>query len=73
MTYIRMALDEVNSARVPQQLLPNDVEKTENGNEEESDKNIDEYSGVGSIMGYMAPLGVEIDNRTTTSKKKKSK
>lgn len=58
--YIRLALAEANLARVPQQLLSPDQE-TENGNEDEGTEAVQEFSGVGSIMGYSAPLGMNPD------------
>ena len=57
MRYIRLALEEARLARVPQQLLSPDAD-SEDGSE---DEDVNEYSGVGAIVGYSAPLGVNPD------------
>jgi len=58
MRYIRLTLDEAHLARVPQQLMsPTDSEE---GSEDEAE-NVQEFSGVGAIMGYSAPLGMDPD------------
>lgn len=58
MRYIQMALAEAHPARVPQQLLsPTDSEE---GSQDEVE-NVQEFSGVGAIMGYSAPLGMDPD------------
>lgn len=60
-----MSLSEVRLARVPQQMLTPDLEE-----EQENDHQIiDEFSGVGSIVGYSVPLGTP----SLTGKQKKSK
>lgn len=58
--YIRLALAEAHLARVPQQLLSPDQE-TDNRDEDEGEEDVNEFSGVGSIMGYSAPLGMDPD------------
>lgn len=55
--YIRMAIDEAKLARVPNQLIEPDSEQDDDSNTEVD--NVDEYSGAGSIAGYVAPLGVD--------------
>lgn len=61
MRYIRLALAEAHLARVPQQLVTPD--STENGQEEDESatENVNEFSGVGAIAGYTAPLGMSPD------------
>lgn len=63
--YIRMALAEATQARVPNQLLSpiqNDQDgEAEDGNDEETTENVNEFSGAGSIAGYSAPLGMDPD------------
>lgn len=56
--YIKLIIKEVVvQARVPTQLLPpEETEDEESGKDSEGDA-IDEFSGVGSIAGYTAPLG----------------
>jgi len=76
MRYIKMIVREERQARVPQQLLSKDLEteKTnKDGNDGNKEESLDEYSGVGSIMGYVAPLGVSVDNRMSATKKKKKR
>lgn len=59
MEYIRLALREARLARVPQQLMPL---STESGTEEDgNEENVQEFSGVGAIAGYTAPLGMSPD------------
>ena len=61
MEYIRLALREARLARVPQQLmpLPAEIGTEEDGTEEQ--ENVQEFSGVGAIAGYTAPLGMSPD------------
>ena len=65
--YIRLALSEAGLARVPQQLLsPDTVKDAEDGEEEPKDMlrdegSVNEFSGVGAIAGYTAPLGMSPD------------
>lgn len=58
--YIRLALAEAHLARVPQQLLSPDQE-TDNRDEDEGEEDVNEFSGVGSIVGYSVPLGMDPD------------
>ena len=58
--YIRLVL-EVGNARVPTQLLdPSDEDDGKNDKDEVEDVN--EFSGVGAISGYTAPLGMSPDD-----------
>ncbi len=60
--YIRMAMAEANLARVPNQLSSPEKKEGGRGNEEEgTDENVNEFSGVGAIAGYSAPLGMDPD------------
>lgn len=58
--YVKLLLDEAKLARVPQQLIsPNkDNEET---NEVEEAESVNEFSGVGAVAGYSAPLGMNPD------------
>lgn len=57
--YIKEAIAETKLARVPNQLLS---PKEESGkNDDEAVENVNEFSGVGSIAGYTAPLGMDPD------------
>lgn len=56
--YIWLALSEdVGLARVPNQLMQPDGASSDAQDEE----GIDEFSGVGAIAGYSAPLGADPD------------
>lgn len=69
--YIRLALAEAHLARVPQQLLSPDQE-TDNRDEDEGEEDVNEFSGVGSIVGYSAPLGMDPDRlRRQKNRRKK--
>lgn len=59
MRYIRLALAEAHLARVPQQLVTPD--STDSGQDEAAAENVNEFSGVGAIAGYTAPLGMSPD------------
>ena len=62
--YIREAVAEAKLARVPNQLLAPKAEKGEEDDGEddgEADESVNEFSGVGSIAGYTAPLGMDPD------------
>ena len=62
MRYIRLAVDEARDARVPQQLVTADSDKDSGKDDsQEADQNVSEFSGVGSIAGYSAPLGMDPD------------
>lgn len=62
--FIRLVLKESSLARVPNQLLSPDGE----GNEEKGEPEeveaapVHEFSGVGSIIGYSLPLGMNPDD-----------
>ncbi len=58
--YIRLALAEVNLARVPQQLLSPGQEE-EQRDEDEGETGVEEISGMGAIAGHSAPLGTDPD------------
>lgn len=58
--YIREAVAEAKLARVPNQLLAPKAEKGEE-DDGEADESVNEFSGVGSIAGYTAPLGMDPD------------
>lgn len=73
MRYIRMAIAEVKLARVPNQLMsPEKADKGQTEGDDENVENIDEFSGVGAIAGYSAPLGMDSDRlgRKKNSRKK---
>ena len=62
---------ETHMARVPNQLMSPDVGDT---NDDEADESVNEFSGVGAIAGYSAPLGMDPDllgRKKNKSKKKK--
>lgn len=61
MRYIRLALEEARLARVPQQLISPDSDESDSKTEIGKDENVNEFSGVGAIVGYSAPLGVDPD------------
>ena len=54
--YIKLAMEEARSARVPQQLLE-PTEQKDGTTDEENEQDIQEFSGVGAIAGFAAPLG----------------
>ena len=59
--FIRLALSEAHLARVPNQLIdPDDQEEVGTSNEDEVEE-VNEFSGVGAIAGYSAPLGMDPD------------
>lgn len=63
-TYIRLAVNEVHLARVPDQLVSADSEE----GQQESDVNEFSAVGGGNIMGYTGTLG-----QTPKAKKNKHK
>ena len=69
--YIQAAVIEAKLARVPNQLMA--PEKEESGNEDETVESVNEFSGVGAIAGYTAPLGMDPDKlgRKKNSRKKR--
>jgi len=71
--YIRLAVDEARDARVPQQLVTADSEKNsgKNDDSQEADQDVNEFSGVGSIAGYSAPLGMDPDRLGRKKNKRK--
>ena len=71
MRFIRLALAEAHPARVPNQLVPDSVETEK---QDEGHEDINEFSGVGAIAGYTAPLGMDPDKlgrRKNASRRKK--
>lgn len=60
--FIRLALQETPLARVPNQLMTFDGEPAEKGEPEEVDAEQVQEMGVGSIMGYSLPLGMDPDD-----------
>jgi len=65
MRYITLALAEAKLARVPNQLVAADSESGSSNNDKEDEvtavEDVNEFSGVGSIVGYSAPLGANPD------------
>ena len=60
--YIQMALAEAPLARVPNQLVSPDAENGDGSADSDEEKdNVQEFSGVGAIAGYTAPLGMSPD------------
>ena len=58
--YIKLMIAEALDARVPQQLVKADSEKDNEQNDTKKvDQDVNEFSGVGSIVGYSAPLGAD--------------
>jgi hypothetical protein len=58
--YIRLVI-EARNARVPNQLL--DASDTESGEKEKDEvEDVNEFSGVGAVAGYTAPLGMSPDD-----------
>lgn len=71
--YIKMALDEQSNPRVPQQLVdPNGSEKEETEEEQGTD-NVQEFSSVGNIAGFTAPLGMSAADMQTPKPKQPKK
>jgi hypothetical protein len=69
--FIKLAIEEAHSARVPQQLLqPSDKEEGQ-GSDEEQD--VQEFSGVGAVAGFTAPLGSGPFGDAKASSKRKKK
>lgn len=68
--YLRMAVAEAKEARVPNQLVEPDSDDAKD--EVSADEQVYEFSGVGSIAGYTAPLGMDPDKlgRKKNSRKK---
>lgn len=58
--YVKLLLDEAKLARVPQQLISPDKDNEET-NEVEEAESVNEFSGVGAVAGYSAPLGMNPD------------
>ena len=70
--YIRLMVEEAHLARVPNQLVSSDT--SDAGQEDEgTTEDVNEFSGVGGIMGYTGPLGIDPDSlgRKKNSSKKK--
>lgn len=59
--YIRLALAESGLARVPNQLLSPNAESEQEEDKEDGIEDVQEFSGVGAIVGYSAPLGMSSD------------
>lgn len=60
MRYVKMVLESAKDARIPNQLVGNEDSETDKKKKEKQD--IDEFSGVGAVMGYSAPLGMNPDD-----------
>jgi len=60
--YIRLVVSETHMARVPDQLVSDDGtgQKRDQG-DEESGEEMDEFCGVGAVVGYTGPLGADPD------------
>lgn len=62
----------VETARVPQQLLPPDEDNGEvEVGDEVNDDEIKEFSGVGACSGYQAPFGANPDKLGRGKNKKR--
>lgn len=53
--FVRLTVEQ-HLARVPNQLVSDDDDEWS-----EDDNDVNEFSGVGSIAGYTAPLGMDPD------------
>lgn len=69
MHYLRLAVREAHLARVPNQLVSDSGQE----GDEDVDQDVNEFSGVGAIMGYSGPLGGESAEHPTASVGKKRK
>lgn len=69
--YIREAVKEAHLARVPDQLVSTDSEEGRSDIGDSEDVN--EFSGVGGIMGYTGPLGIDPDELGRKKNKPKRK
>ncbi len=73
--YIRIILDEIISEnpRVASQLVaePRNKNAKPVHDEEDLEKEIEEFSGVGAIQGFALPLGMSPDTPIAGSKKRK--
>jgi hypothetical protein len=58
--YVKLFLEETRLARVPQQLISPNKDNEETDEVEEAE-NVNEFSGVGAVAGYSAPLGMNPD------------
>jgi hypothetical protein len=58
--YVKLFLEEKRLARVPQQLISPNKDNEETDEVEEAE-NVNEFSGVGAVAGYSAPLGMNPD------------
>ena len=74
--YIMMLVAEARNANVPNQLLApngNSEEESVDGQEDmEEDDGLKEFSAVGAIAGYTAPLGMSGDALGRKKNKRKS-
>jgi len=69
--YIKTVLESVKDARVPNQLLDAPDSEKEKKDEVED---VNEFSGVGAIAGYTAPLGADpgaMGRKKNAAKRKK--
>lgn len=72
--YIRTVLESTGNAHVADQLV--NTKDSERSNKEEEENEIDdvnEFSTTGSIVGYMAPLGLDAQDMGVKKKTKRSK
>jgi hypothetical protein len=58
--YVRMVLESARDARVPNQLIEPDT-GSEDGKKRDEVEDVNEFSGVGAVAGYTAPLGANPD------------
>jgi len=66
--YLRLAIDESRNANVPTQLIePDSVDDNDKRNLDQ----VDEFSGVGAVAGYTAPLGMSPDKLGRKKNKKR--
>lgn len=68
--YVRFVLESAKDARVPNQLVGNEGTDQEDDDEAEDVK---EFSGVGAIAGFTAPLGYSAEDMQPNSSKKKKR
>jgi hypothetical protein len=54
-TYLKLFIESSGNANVPNQLIDSDDDEKKSNKDEVEDVN--EFSGVGSIAGFTAPLG----------------
>jgi len=72
-SYLKLVFESVKDARVPNQLM--DPEELSSDENETDAHDVKEFSAVGAIAGYTAPLGMSPDKlgRKKNSRNKKKK